>query len=284
MRVSMSLGEQLKLEIELSHPNVPGCRFVKDDAGTPIRKDKRTRISSDGTHFTLVIDSVLPPNDSGIYEFLGPNNSLRSTCKVTIQPTPCKITQPLKDITLSENQNLTLEARVDNEHAPVVWFVNGKEIPSSGNPPHITIMSKGRRHTLVVQKVNAKDDAGQYEIRTPDDASSCQVTIEEAGTPPADFTKPLKNIEIDELQPVELTCETNRDNLAVEWLKDGKLLEENEQHTVEDNGKVHSLKIDETTIADQGNYTCRIKSNGITTAATLKVKEIPADFKQKLGM
>lgn len=222
--------------------------------------------------------------DSGIYEFLGLNDTLRSTCKVTVKSLPSKITQPLKDVTLQENQNLSLEARVDNEHAPVTWFVNGKEIPPSGDAPHITIMSKGRRHTLVVQKVNAKQDAGQYEIRTPDDASSCQVTIEEAGTPPADFTKKIQNLEIEEFKSVEFQCETNRDNLPVEWFKDSKLIEQNEHYKLQNNGKTHSLIINDILMNDQGSYTCQIKSNGKTTTASLKVKEMPADFVHKIGM
>ncbi len=238
---------------------------------------------SEGTHYTLIIDNVLPIGDTGIYEFVGPNDSLRSTCKVTVQSLPSKITQPLKDVTLQENQNLSLEARVDNEHAPVTWFINGKEVPPGGDAPHITIMSKGRRHTLVVQKVNAKQDAGQYEIRTPDDASSCQVTIEEAGTTPADFTKKLQNLESEEFKTVEFKCETNRDNLPVEWFKDGKLIEQNEHYTIETNGINHSLIIHEILINDQSSYTCQIKTNGKGTTATLKVKEMPADFVHKIG-
>ncbi|CAF3800634.1 unnamed protein product, partial [Rotaria magnacalcarata] len=278
----VSQGEQLKLDVELSHPNIPGCRFIKDDTNTPIRKDKRTRITADGTHYTLMIDSVLPMGDSGTYEFLGLNDSLRSTCNVTVKPLPSKITQPLKDVTLQENQNLSLEARIDNEHAPVVWFINGKEIPPGGDVPHVTIMSKGRRHTLVVQKVDAKLDAGQYEIRTPDDSSSCQVTIEETGTPPADFTKKLQNTEIAEFNTVELKCETNRDNLPVEWFKDSKLIESNEHYKLENNGKDHSLFVNDILMIDQGSYTCQIKSNGKATTATLKVKEMPADFVHKI--
>lgn len=277
-------GEQLKLDVELSHPNIPGCRFVKDESTTPIRKDKRTRITADGTHYTLVIDNVLPLGDSGTYEFLGLNDTLRSTCEVTVKPLPSKITQPLKDVTLQENQNLSLEARVDNEHAPVTWFINGKEVPPGGDAPHITIMSKGRRHTLVVQKVDAKQDAGQYEIRTPDDSSSCQVTIEEAGTPPADFTTKLQNIEINEFQKAEFKCETNRDNLPVEWFKDGKLIESNEHYKFENEGKNHSLFISDVLMNDQGSYSCQIKSNGKATTATMKVKEMPADFVHKIGI
>ena len=268
----------------MSHPNLSGCRFIKDGTNTPIRKDKRTRLISDDVHFTLIIDNVLPIGDSGTYEFIGANDSLRSRCKVTVQPLPCKITQPLKDITIQENQNLSLEARIDNEHAPVTWFVNGKEVPPAGDLPHITIMSKGRRHTLVVQKANAKQDAGQYEIRTPDDASSCQVIIEEAGTPPADFTKTLQNSEIEEFQTIELMCETNRENLPVEWFKDSKLVETNEHFSLENNGRIHSLIIHDVLMNDQGSYTCQIKSNGKTTIATLKVNEMPADFVHKIGM
>ncbi len=269
--------------MELSHPNIPGCRFIKDDTNTPIRKDKRTRLVSEGTHYSIIIDNVLPIGDSGTYEFLGLNDSLRSTCKVTVQSLPSKITQPLKDVTLQENQNLSLEARVDNEHAPVTWFINGKEIPPGGDAPHITIMSKGRRHTLVVQKVNAKQDAGQYEIRTPDDVSSCQVIIEEPGTPPADFTKKLQNIETEEFQTIELKCETNRENLPIEWFKDGKLIEQNEHYTIQNNGIIHLLTIHEILINDQGSYTCQIKSNGKATTSTIKVKEMPADFIHKIG-
>ena len=279
-------GEQLKLEVELSHGNLTGYRFTKDDPNVPLRKDKRTRIVSDGPNYTLIVDNVLPTNDSGVYEFFGPNDTLRSTCHVTVKPVPSKITHPLKDVTLQENQNLSLEARIDNEHAPVAWFVNGKEISptnADGDTPFITIMSKGRRHTLVIQKVNAKRDAGQYEIRTSDDSSTCQVTIEEIGTPPADFTKKLQNIETEEFQRVQLQCETNRENIPVEWFKDGKLIESNENLIFENEGKLHSLIINEVSLNNQGSFTCQIKSNGKTTISTLKVKEMPADFELKLG-
>lgn len=280
-------GEQLKLEVELSHSNLTGYRFTKDDPNIPLRKDKRIRISADGSSYTLVIDNVLPASDNGIYEFFGPNDSIRSTCRVTVKPTSSKITHPLKDVTLEENQNLSLEARVDNEHAPVTWFVNGKEISpnnADSETPYINILSKGRRHTLVIQKVNAKRDAGQYEIRTDDDSSSCQVTIEEPGAPPADFTKKLANIETVEFQRIEFQCETNRENIPVNWFKDGKPIEASENISLEDQDKLHSLIIHEVLVNDQGNYTCQIKSNGKTTAATMKVKEMPADFTLPLGM
>jgi hypothetical protein len=48
-------------------------------------------------------------------------------------------------------------------------------------------------------------------------------------------------------------------------------------------GKVHSLTIDELLVEHQGVYTCQLKVNGKTTQATLKVKEMPADFALKLG-
>ena len=282
--VHLSSGEQLKLDVELSVGNLPGYRFTKDEPTVALRKDKRTRLTCDGTHYTLIIDNVLPGTDAGLYEFFGPNDSVRSSCQVTVQPLPSKITQPLKDVTLQENQNLSLEARVDNEQAPVTWFVNGQEIsPNKEQTSHITLMSKGRRHTLVIQKVNAKRDAGQYEIRTADDASACQVTIEEVGTPPADFTKKLTNVDVDEFQRVELQCETNRENLPVDWFKDGKPLEANDQINFENQGKVHSLILHEVLKDQQGSYSCQIKSNGKSTAATLKVKEMPGDFLHKIG-
>ena len=43
LNLLLRLGEQLKLDVELSHPNIPGCRFVKDEPTNTIRKDKRTR-------------------------------------------------------------------------------------------------------------------------------------------------------------------------------------------------------------------------------------------------
>ncbi|CAF1220457.1 unnamed protein product, partial [Didymodactylos carnosus] len=280
IKIIKPLPETLTItQVELSHPNVQGCRFVRydnKDEQQVLRKDKRTKLSCEGVKFTVVLDSLLP-NDAGVYEFLGPNN-LQSKCQVIVKAHPSKITQPLKDLTLQENQNLTLEARVDNEHAPISWFFNGQELKSD---QHTTILSKGRRHTLVVQKVNMQD-AGQYEIRTPDDKSACQVTVEPLDG--VEFSKQLTirpNEDISEMQTVELVCETNKDNVLVEWSKNGKPCDD-QRLKIQVEGRVHSITIDESNLKDQGVYTCKIKSNNKATTATLKIKEIPVDFTQKM--
>ncbi|CAF1379032.1 unnamed protein product, partial [Didymodactylos carnosus] len=277
-KITVNQGENLKLEVELSHPNVQGCHFARYDNKNEqqlLRKDKRTKVSCEGVKFTLVLDSLFPV-DAGVYEFLGPNN-LQSNCQVIVKAHP-SITQPLKDVTLPENQNLTLEARVDNEHAPISWFFNGQELKSE---QHTTILSKGRRHTLVVQKVKM-ENAGQYEIRTPDDKSACQVMVEQLDG--VEFIKQLTirpKDDIKETQPVELVCETNKDNVPVEWSKDGELCND-QRLKIQTKGRVHSITIEESLSYDQGVYTCKIKSNNKTTTATLKIQESPADFTHKI--
>ena len=80
---------------------------------------------------------------------------------------------------------------------------------------------------------------------------------------PVKFTKPLEDQEVKVEDCVTLTCEVNKDNLAAKWFKDGNALQASNRFVISQDGRQHKLVINDITLEDEAQYSCKVGGNRI---------------------
>jgi hypothetical protein len=87
---------------------------------------------------------------------------------------------------------------------------------------------------------------------------------------PVEFTKPLTDQTIKEKETLTLTCEVNKPNAPVKWLKNGKEIKPNDRVNYSVDMYLHQLVITDVTLEDASKYRCVCKD--VSTTCTVKVE------------
>ncbi len=83
---------------------------------------------------------------------------------------------PLKDVTVKEEETVTLQCELSKPNQKVKWFKNGKELKPDkkrGIEPKVD----GMKHTLTIPK-SILDDTAEYSVRIGDQETKGKVTVE----------------------------------------------------------------------------------------------------------
>ena len=85
-------------------------------------------------------------------------------------------TTPLKDVTVPEEQSMTLECELSKPDQPVKWLKNGKEIKPDkkrGIQPKV----EGSKLSLTIPKT-VLDDTAEYTVKCGDQETKGKLTVE----------------------------------------------------------------------------------------------------------
>ena len=85
-------------------------------------------------------------------------------------------TEPLKDLTVPEEESVTLECELSKPDQKVKWLKDGKEIKPD-RKKGITTKSEGRRHSLTIPRC-VSDDSAEYTAKCGDQETKAQLTVE----------------------------------------------------------------------------------------------------------
>ena len=94
----------------------------------------------------------------------------------TLVETKPEFTTPLKDVTVPEEQSVTLECELSKPDQKVKWLKNGKEIKPDrkrGIQPKVD----DTKHTLIIPKT-LKDDTAEYSVKCGDQETKGKLTVE----------------------------------------------------------------------------------------------------------
>ncbi|XP_007445357.1 obscurin-like, partial [Python bivittatus] len=97
---------------------------------------------------------------------------------------------------------------------------------------------------------------------------------------PVLFKQELQNRETKEGDKVHLTCELNKPDLPVQWMKGNVVLEAGDKYEFKQRGPVAELVIRNAKPSDAGVYIC--KSGELKTSAQVEVTAAPLLFKEEL--
>lgn len=85
-------------------------------------------------------------------------------------------------------------------------------------------------------------------------------------------TKPMKSIELPETQVATFECEVSHFNVPSTWLKDGVEIEMSEKFKIVVQGKLHQLKIMNTSRTDSAEYTFICGNDRVSATLTVSRK------------
>ena len=91
-----------------------------------------------------------------------------------IPEAPAKITKPLKDKKVKEEETATFECELSKPAKEVTWLRNGEPLTPDDR---VKVSSDGKKHTLTIDKATM-DDATKYTIKIGDAESSAKLTVE----------------------------------------------------------------------------------------------------------
>ena len=90
------------------------------------------------------------------------------------------------------------------------------------------------------------------------------------------FTRPLKDIEVNEWSECILECELNKRNVACRWYKDTTEIYPNDHYKFDVDNKIQRLIINRIELTDTAIYGCVCRQE--KTSGQLTVKELPYEF------
>lgn len=72
----------------------------------------------------------------------------------------------------------------------------------------------------------------------------------------AEFSKTLSNVTVTEKETAVFSCELTKENINVNWLKNGRDLKKNERFRIITEKFIQKLIIEEACFEDKGEYIC----------------------------
>lgn len=265
--------ETVKFDVEFNKPDL-GDRIIWLKNGEPIDVSDADKyeVKSNGPQFSLIIKDA-QFDDEAEYSVQVKDTDVKSSANLSVTEAPLEFIRTLRDIELKENQTATFECELNKSDIPVVWYRNGEKLSPNEN---MIMKSVGQVHKLTLKKCDP-DSAAKYTVKTPGPSSAALLYIEEI---PVEFVKKLENVRVMEGETGVFTCDTNKVDAQVQWLKNGKELREGEKYKFVSNGSKYSLEIANCELDDQNDYTISLR--GRKCAANLIVDERPANLLRPL--
>ncbi|KAG5852575.1 hypothetical protein ANANG_G00063900 [Anguilla anguilla] len=248
--------QEADFSLELTHKNVKGFQWIKN--GIEIQPSDKFEIIVDGMVHTLKIKNC-NTQDESVYGFkLG---KLSANARLNVET--IKIVKKPKDVTSLLDATASFELSLSHDNIPVKWMLNNVELKPSEN---YKILSERKAHKLVIQNVNTRH-AGEYTAVVGHLQCSATLYVEALRV-----TKTMKNIEVPETQVATFECEVSHFNVPSTWLKNGVEIEMSEKFRIVVQGKLHQLKIMNTSRDDSAEYTFVCGNDRVS--ATLTVNAI----------
>uniref|UniRef100_A0A3Q2Q7Q2 Ig-like domain-containing protein n=1 Tax=Fundulus heteroclitus TaxID=8078 RepID=A0A3Q2Q7Q2_FUNHE len=240
--------QEAVFSLELTHENVRGVQWIKN--GIEIQPSDKFEISMEGMVHTLKIKNC-STQDESVYSFkLG---KLSANARLNILKKP-------KDVTSLLGATAMFEVGISEDSIPVKWMFKNTELKSN---EHYTILSEKRTHKLIIQNVdNSKE--GEYTLLVGHLQCSAHLTVESLRV-----TRPMKNVEVPETQVATFECEVSHFSVPSTWLKNGVELEMSEKFRIVVQGRLHQLKIMNTSRDDSAEYTFVCGNDRVSATLTV---------------
>ncbi|KAK0147315.1 Obscurin [Merluccius polli] len=265
------VSDDVILVCELSRANA-SVSWYKDSE--LIDHDERFCCEEQGAFRSLVVLSARM-EDSGEYACDAGDDKM--VFCITVKEPPVQIIgnsgTPEQHI-LVAGDDLILECEVSRADAAVQWLWNSKLLTSDDR---VKIDSCDVVRRLVLSGLRPSD-SGKYICDAVDDK---MITLVEVQQPPVKFVnkQPNKDMSAYEKESVTLCAVASQETAHVRWLKDGRLLNEDNVHISSD-GVRHNLTINPLRLTDAGVYVCDVNTDEMSF--TVMVKEMKAIFSQPL--
>ncbi|XP_016146844.1 obscurin-like isoform X10 [Sinocyclocheilus grahami] len=259
--------ETITMEVELSKADVEGS-WSKD--GKKLKAGPNIIITALGNKHCLTM-SQLKISDGGTITFQA--EDVHTSGKLIVTEPAAKILKHLGDISSPEKEKITFECEVSRANADVKWFKDDAELKPGKK---FGIHSQANKRTLIIHKC-AYEDQGQYICRTTDDNTSAKLTVHARDIK---IVKPLQDVEVTEKESATIVCEVSHDEVEAQWHKGDAKLKAGDNIKIRQEGRTYILLFKSVKAEDAGEI--KFTAEKASSAAKLKVKELPVRFVKKL--
>jgi len=243
--------------LELTHPDVKGTQWIRN--GVELQSNDKYEITTEGIVHTLRVKNC-NTQDESVYSFkLG---KLSANARLNVET--IKIVKKIKDVNALLDSTASFELSLSHDNVPVTWMFNGQELKSSEK---CRIQAERKSHKLILQNVSSSN-AGEYTAVVGHLQCSASLTVESLRV-----TKPLKNVEVVESQIATFECEVSHFNVPSTWLKNGVEIEMSDKFRIVVQGKLHQLKILNTSRDDSAEYTFVCGNDRVSATLTVSRKK-----------
>ncbi|NP_001091843.1 titin2 [Bombyx mori] len=230
----------------------------------------------DGENIELVITNVDSEIDSGDYKCVASNSAGKSShgARVTIDVEKVTFVKHLqKSYETEEGKTVILECQTSHT-VSTKWYHNKKEISGMD---HREIIQEGRIHKLKIKKTKLTD-VGVIKCIVKDQETSTMLVVKE--TIP-EFIRKLQDFEVKEKDVAILEVEINSETADVVWERDGEIIKpKKNKYDFEKRGHIRKLYIRNTSVHDEGEYSCILRDESCTAEVT--VVELPPEIITRL--
>lgn len=185
---------------------------------------------------------------------------------------PPKVVSHLESRFVKDGEAVTLACRIIGaQKFDVVWLHNNKEIKPSKD---FQYTNEANIYKLQIAEI-FPEDSGTYTCEAFNDAgesfSTCTINVLVPGEEPKSpaFSKFPNSITVPAGEAAKFECELQENVLQLNWLKDGKPIEESSaRYNLTMDGNKYNIEIVSCSVADSGQYQAKaIGKKGETFAA-----------------
>ena len=259
--VEVEEGSSAKIECQISGQPTPNVEWFKDSV--KVKETKRIKLETDDETFSLNFKET-ELDDEGDYKCVARNEfgSVSTQAELLINEVSIKpeFKDKMKNVNVKAGKEARFDVHVIGSPSPEVdWVKEGEKIENDGR--FIVFEGEDDGHfSLTIQNVK-REDAGKYECIAFNEVGevSCKgiLLVEEVLIAP-EFVAPaeLAPIVAEEGEDVKLAIELRggHPEPQIEWLKDDKSVDADENVAITDAGGMHMLTIAKATPEDSGLY------------------------------
>ncbi|NXX56583.1 OBSL1 protein, partial [Scopus umbretta] len=269
--VTVSLGETVTLDCELSRADAPVC-WAKE--GIRLEAGGSLVLEEEGAHRRLLIPAARAEH-TGKYVCAAADDTVTFTVQV-LDPL-VRILE--RDILPTRRhcramEDLVLEVHLSHAHGEVKWYKDGEKLQDTGR---VRLEEDRARRSLVVLGTTGRD-AGEYLCDTGDDSIVFFVTVEVPRV--VEIITELQSLTVLEGEDATFKCLVSPEDVAVTWQLNGQPVVPSERLLVTRSGLCHSLTLRQCEPGDAATVTAN--AEGLVSTARLSVQEAQVLFVQKL--
>ncbi|XP_019626725.1 PREDICTED: titin-like [Branchiostoma belcheri] len=260
--------ETARFEIELSRQIT---EFHWSKKGEELQTGASVDFLQDGNVYKLVLmDCKI--EDMGTIKF--ETEDRKSSATLVVKELPVEITRQLEDVEVYERDSATFEVELNKKDLQVQWFKKGSE-PCEENGKY-RFEVDGTAYSLIIRDIKLTD-AGKYTCASKDSETTANLIVDPL---PLKIEKDLEDVEVWEKETAVFQTELNHPDRPIVWFKKGQQLADSDTVAITSEGMRYFLTIRDAQLSDMG--TIKFQVEGLKSAATLLVKELPYTFTAEL--
>ncbi|XP_078621208.1 obscurin-like protein 1 [Branchiostoma floridae x Branchiostoma japonicum] len=210
--------------------------------------------------------------DMGEIKFLV--NSHKAKAHLRVKELPIGFLLGLKDQRAVERDEMAKFTCTMSKKGQVAkWFFESEPCEENGK---YRFEVDGTAYSLIIRDIKLTD-AGKYTCASKDSETTANLVVDPL---PLKIEKDLEDVEVWEKETAVFQTELNHPDRPIVWFKKGQQLEQSDLVQMTSEGMKYFLTLRDAQLNDMG--TIKFQVEGLKSAATLLVKELPYTFTAEL--